>query len=96
MDKIVSPVRPLMAARVISDCQPANNELQRIASRRTQLMKLSLSLAPVRCFLFLRLRGRTTRSLDATPSLEVPGGAAADRIPAATATLRERPDSPAE
>ena len=30
--------------RVISDCQPPNNELQRMDSRRNQLMKLSLSL----------------------------------------------------
>ena len=35
----------LDAIRVISDCQPANNELQRIRFRRTQLMKLSRSLA---------------------------------------------------
>ena len=39
--------------RVISDCQPANNELQRMDFRRTQLMKLSLSLALVGTMAFL-------------------------------------------
>jgi len=42
----------LDAIRLISDCQPANNELQRIPYRRNQLMKLSLSLLFLGAFLF--------------------------------------------
>ena len=42
----------LAAIWLISDCQPLNNELQRIHDRGNQLMKLSLSLVLLGAFLF--------------------------------------------
>jgi hypothetical protein len=52
-NKIAVSGPDLEAIRAICDCQPANNELQRIGSRRNKLMKLSLSLALVGAMVFL-------------------------------------------
>jgi hypothetical protein len=52
VNKIETSGTHLDAIRVISDCQPLNNELQRIDCRRNQLMKLSLSLVLLGAFIF--------------------------------------------